>query len=63
MRVSSRIKGSYFLCPNCGSKTTAVLDCRPVSEGKIRRRKCRKCNYEFATMEVLMIASKYERKF
>ncbi|MFC0522369.1 transcriptional regulator NrdR [Pontibacillus salicampi] len=40
-------------CPNCGYKSTRVLDSRPVEEGKSirRRRECDQCNFRFTTFE------------
>jgi len=40
-------------CPNCGYKSTKVLDSRPVEEGKSirRRRECEDCNFRFTTFE------------
>lgn len=40
-------------CPNCGYKSTKVLDSRPVEEGKSirRRRECEDCTFRFTTFE------------
>ena len=40
-------------CPNCGYKSTKVLDSRPVEEGKSirRRRECEDCQFRFTTFE------------
>lgn len=40
-------------CSNCQSKSTKVLDSRPIEEGHAirRRRECERCGYRFTTFE------------
>lgn len=40
-------------CSNCQSKSTKVLDSRPIEEGKAirRRRECERCGFRFTTFE------------
>lgn len=40
-------------CSNCSSKSTKVLDSRPIEEGKAirRRRECEACGFRFTTFE------------
>ncbi|WP_102026814.1 transcriptional regulator NrdR [Salirhabdus sp. Marseille-P4669] len=40
-------------CPQCASKSTKVLDSRPIEEGRSirRRRECEDCTFRFTTFE------------
>lgn len=40
-------------CSNCHSKSTKVLDSRPIEEGRSirRRRECEQCGFRFTTFE------------
>ncbi|MUV39354.1 Transcriptional repressor NrdR [Lentibacillus sp. JNUCC-1] len=40
-------------CSNCDSKSTKVLDSRPIEEGRAirRRRECENCGFRFTTFE------------
>ncbi|OZU90656.1 transcriptional regulator NrdR [Virgibacillus indicus] len=40
-------------CSNCQSKSTKVLDSRPIEEGRSirRRRECEECGFRFTTFE------------
>lgn len=40
-------------CSNCHSKSTKVLDSRPIEEGRSirRRRECEECGFRFTTFE------------
>lgn len=40
-------------CSNCHSKSTKVLDSRPIEEGRTirRRRECERCGFRFTTFE------------
>ena len=38
-------------CPECNHTKTNVFDSRPYDGGVFRRRVCRKCEYQFYTME------------
>lgn len=40
-------------CSNCHSKSTKVLDSRPIEEGRSirRRRECEECSFRFTTFE------------
>lgn len=40
-------------CSNCHSKSSKVLDSRPIEEGRAirRRRECEECGYRFTTFE------------
>lgn len=43
-----------MLCPKCGSYNIGVRDTMPGPDGKIyRRRRCRECNANFRTVELL----------
>lgn len=42
-------------CPNCGGEEVTVADSRPQRQGRIRRRRCLKCNFRWTTLEVILL--------
>lgn len=40
------------ICPGCGNRRSAVVDARPVPDGRFRRRRCcMNCELRFTTYE------------
>ena len=40
-------------CPKCDSENTSILDSRIRNDGNTRRRRrCRKCQYRFSSIEI-----------
>lgn len=41
-----------YPCPKCDHSETKVIDSRPATDWKRRRRKCQDCGHRFTTHEV-----------
>lgn len=41
------------LCPECGRKSSRLLDSRDVTDGRRRRRECVSCGHRFSTVEMV----------
>lgn len=52
--VADREPDGAFVCPTCLDRATTVVDSRPTTNGRRRRRQCVSCNNRFTTYEVIL---------